>query len=1021
MVDVAKYFIEKKVTSWMVTFILLVGGAVAFTNLGRLEDPEFSIKQVNIFTSYPGATPEQVEDEVTYLLEAEMQNLPYVDEITSSSKAGISELYVTLKDTVLKDDLGQIWDEVRKKISDLEPYLPPGVSSPIVVDDFSDVYGILLAFTATEEGGYSYAELDGIVTDISKELALVDGVSKVAVSGDQTEEIRIEVPTKNLVSMGIPIETIAAVLSEQNTVASSGSIHVGQEYIRLSPTGEFQSVDELGLLTITSASSGKTVKLRDIATIERTYSEPASHIIQFNGKPAITLGVSFLPGVNVVEVGEAVRAELNAISDMIPLGVEYNPIYFQSDEVANAVSGFLMSLAQAVGIVIVVLLIFMGLRSGVLIGLILVITIFGTFIVMDVAGIALQRISLGGLIVSLGMLVDNAIVVVEGVLIGMKKGRTKLQAASDVVKQTKWPLLGATVVAITAFGPIGLSPDSIGEFVGSLFWVLLISLLISWFTAVGLTPFFCDLMFKDGDIPIGDEEENDPYKGFIFVIYKKLLSVAMAHRWISILVLVGMLFAALWSFQFVKQAFFPASATPMFYVELRYPQGTSIETTTEKAAELGSFLSNDERVEFVASTINYGFSRFMLTYSSVEYGENNAQLVVRTHSRDEIPALLNDIDAYLRSEQPEVSFMTRRMQLGPASGAKLEVRFQGKDADVLRELAGEVKDIYRSNGNLTAIRDDWKEPVKVLQPVFDVEKGAELGITKSDLESALLTFAEGQTVGVYRDGTDLLPINVTLPEAERDGADKLQNIQLYSNGRYINITEVTDGFNVVWENPIIEHIDRERTITAMADPSLDSPFIADELFYQVRDAIEAIELPDGYTMEFGGEFESSNEARGNMARLAPMGYLFMLIITILLFNSFKEAAVVWMCVPLMLIGIVTGLLVLNIPFGFMGFIGLLSLTGMVVKNGIVLIDQVNVEIGKGKDHYRAMYDAAISRLRPVMMAAVTTILGLLPLLADPFFQDMAVVISFGLGFATLLTLVAVPVFYVAFFKAKRTV
>ncbi|TCS37692.1 efflux RND transporter permease subunit [Reinekea marinisedimentorum] len=1020
MVDVAKYFIEKRVTSWMITFILLVGGAVAFTNLGRLEDPEFSIKQVNIFTSYPGATPEQVEDEVTYLLEAEMQNLPYVDQITSTSTAGMSELNVELKDTIPGDSLGQIWDEVRKKISDLEPYFPPGVGSPLVVDDFSDVYGILLAFTATEEGGYSYAELDSIVTDLSKELALVEGVSKVAVGGDQTEEIRIEVPTKNLVSMGIPIETIAAVLSSQNTVSSSGSITVGQEYIRLSPTGEFQSVDELGLLTITS-ENGNTVKLRDIATIERTYSEPATHIIQFDGKPAITLGVSFLPGVNVVEVGELVRAELESLSSMIPLGVEYNPIYFQSDEVANAVSGFLMSLVQAVGIVIVVLLVFMGLRSGILIGLILVITIFGTFIIMDMAGISLQRISLGGLIVSLGMLVDNAIVVVEGVLIGMKKGKTKLQAASDVVKQTKWPLLGATVVAITAFGPIGLSPDSIGEFVGSLFWVLLISLLISWFTAVALTPFFCDLMFKEGAAVVSDEEENDPYKGFIFTIYKKLLSAAMAHRWVSIVVLVGMLFGALWSFQFVKQAFFPASATPMFYVELRYPEGTSMETTTAKAAELGSFLSEDERVEFVASTINYGFSRFMLTYQSVEYGENNAQLVVRTHNRDEIPALLNDIDSYLSYEQPEVFFMTRRIQLGPASGSKLEVRFQGKDATVLRELAEEVKDIYRSNEYLSGVRDDWKQPVKVLQPVFDVEKGAELGITKSDFETALLTFAEGQTVGVYRDGTDLLPIKLTLPETERDGVDQLQNIQLYSNGRYINITEVTDGFNVVWENPTIEHRDRERTITAMADPALDSPYIADELFFQVKDAIDAIELPEGYTLTHGGEYESSAEARGNMARLAPMGYMFMLIITILLFNSFKEAAVVWLCVPLMLVGIVTGLLVLNIPFGFMGFIGLLSLTGMVVKNGIVLIDQVNVEINDGKDHYRAMYDAAISRLRPVMMAAVTTILGLLPLLADPFFQDMAVVISFGLGFATLLTLVAVPVFYVTFFKAKRTV
>ncbi|TXR51346.1 efflux RND transporter permease subunit [Reinekea thalattae] len=1018
MVDVAKYFIEKKVTSWMVTAILLVGGVMAFFNLGQLEDPEFSIKQVNIFTSYPGATPEQVEDEVTYLLEAEMQNMPYVDEITSTSSAGLSEVNVLLKDTVPGEILNQVWDEVRKKVGDLEPYFPPGVGSPIVVDDFSDVYGILYAFVASEENTFSYAELDSIVTEVSQRLALVDGVSKVVIAGDQTEEIRIEVPTKNLASMGIPIEAIASVLSEQNVVNSSGYITIGEEYLRLSPSGEFESVEELGLLNITSAS-GKTVKLRDIATISRAYTEPSSHIIQFQGKPAITLGVSFLSGVNVVEVGDQVRAEMAQLADVIPLGVDYQPIYFQGDEVDKAVNGFLFSLLQAVVIVVLVLLVFMGLRSGFLIGLVLTVTIFGTFIVMDIANIALQRISLGGLIIALGMLVDNAIVVVEGVLIGMQKGRTKLQAASDVVKQTKWPLLGATVIAVTAFAPIGLSPDSMGEFVGSLFWVLLISLMISWFTAVSITPFFCDLLFKDKSFVTADSE--DPYGGVIFTLFKRLLSAAMGHRWITIGAMVLMLFVAIIGFGSVKQAFFPASSTPIFYVELRYPTGHSMESTTEKAAQLGSYLNEDQRVDFVASTINGGLPRYVLTYSAIESDTNSAQLVVRAFESEDIPDLLADIESYLAENQPEVFVKLRRMALAPPTAADIEVRFQGEDAQVLRELAEQVKTIYRANDNLDKIRDDWRQPVKVLQPIFDVEKGAELGISKNDFETALLTFSEGQTVGVYRDGTDLLPIKLMLSEEESGSVDQLANIQLYSNGRYISITEVTNGFNVVWENPNIEHKDRERTITVLADPALDSPFIADQLFQQVRADIEAIELPNGYSMAFGGEYEASSEARTNMAKLVPMGFLFMVIITILLFNSFLETAAVWICVPLSLIGIVTGLLLLDIPFGFMGFIGQLSLTGMVVKNGIVLIDQVNVELASGKDHYRAMYDAAVSRLRPVMMAAITTILGLVPLLGDPFFQDMAVVISFGLGFATLLTLIAVPVLYITFHRAKRTI
>lgn len=1017
--DIARYFIERKVTSWMVTLILLIGGILAFLSLGRLEDPEFSIKQVNIITQYPGATPAQVEDEVTYLLEREMQNLPYVKQILSTSTAGLSKLSIEMKDTTPGDSLGQVWDEVRKKIRDLEEQLPPGAESPRVIDDFSDVYGILFALSGETEGAFAAHELTTIGSDLGKELALVEGVSKVTVSGSQREQINIEIPRHNLVAMGIPVEQIAGLLNEQNVVSHSGFVNVGEDYVRLSPTGEFNSLDELGLLTITSAQTGQTVKLKDIAEISRGYQTPSSHVIHHNGRSAIALGVSFLPGVNVVEVGQRVREKLNASMSLVPQGVVLEPIYFQGDEVEQAVNGFIMSLVQAIVIVIVVLLIFMGFKSGLLIGLILAITILGTFIVMDMVGLALQRISLGGLIVALGMLVDNAIVVTEGILIGLKRGKTKLQAASDVVKQTQWPLAGATVIAITAFAPMGLSPDSIGEFVGSLFWVLLISLTISWFTAVTLTPFFCDLLFKE-DIAAGDSEERDPYRGVIFTVYKRILSLAMNHRWITIVLLVSALAGAGYGFSFVKQAFFPSSLTPLFYAELRYPSATNLETTEAKVQALEAELASDDRVNFVTATFNQGLPRFILTYMAMESGYNNVQLVVRTHRVEDIDPLLNDIHEYLSDEQPEVHFTLRKLQLGPGGGAKLETRFSGPNADVLRDLSEQAKDIYRSDSNLEGIRDDWKDQVKVLQPVFNAEKASELGISKTDYDSALLTQLQGQQVGAFRDGTKLLPIVATVPERERDSVDRLKDIQIFTNGTYVNLTEVTERFDIIWENPVIERRDRQRTITAMADPHINSPYNADQLFKRTRAEIEAIELPVGYSMEFGGEWEDSNMARENMVRLAPMGYLFMFVITVLLFNSVKETLVVWFCIPLMMIGIATGLLVLDVPFGFMGFIGLLSLSGMVIKNGIVLIDQVNVEIREGKDHYSAMFDAAVSRLRPVFMAALTTILGLAPLFLDPFFKDMAVVISFGLGFATVLTLVAVPVFYVVFFNAKQS-
>ncbi|MDX1473061.1 MAG: efflux RND transporter permease subunit, partial [Reinekea sp.] len=560
--DIARYFIEKKVTSWMVTLILLVGGALAFMNLGRLEDPEFSIKQVNVVTQYPGASPQQVEDEVTYLLEREMQNLPYVDQIKSTSIAGLSTLSIAMKDTTPGDTLGQVWDEVRKKLRDIENQLPPGAKTPIVVDDFSDVYGILYAITADAEHMFEYHELASIAADLSKELALVEGVSKVTISGAQREQIEIRVPRKNLVAMGIPIEQIAGVLSSQNVVSNSGYVHVGDEYIRLTPTGEFSTIEELESLSIVSPVNGQSTKLKDIAEIVRGYQDPSNHIIHHDGKTGLALGVSFLPGVNVVDVGERVRAKLADSADLIPLGINLDAIYFQGDEVSHAVNGFLLSLVQAVVIVVIVLLIFMGLKSGILIGMILAITIFGTFIVMDMVGLTLQRISLGGLIIALGMLVDNAIVVTEGILIGLQRGKTKIQAASDVVKQTQWPLLGATVIAITAFAPMGLSPDNIGEFVGSLFWVLLISLTISWFTAVSLTPFLCDLMFKEA-ITDGHPSDNDPYKGIIFTIYKGILNRAMGHPWVTVALILIALAGAGVGFQQVKQAFFPSSKTPM--------------------------------------------------------------------------------------------------------------------------------------------------------------------------------------------------------------------------------------------------------------------------------------------------------------------------------------------------------------------------------------------------------------------------------------------------------------------------
>ncbi|MGO2355094.1 MAG: efflux RND transporter permease subunit [Marinomonas foliarum] len=1020
--DIAAYFIQRKVTSWMVTLILLVGGAIAFTNLGQLEDPEFTIKDALIITQYPGASPEQVEEEVTYPIETELQNLPYVDKITSTSKAGYSKVQLTIKDTYRAKELKQIWDEVRKKIRDIQGQFPSGVATPMVLDDFGDVYGVMLAINGE---GYPYKDLKNYVDYIKRELVLVDGVAKVTVAAEQDEQVTIEISRSKMANMGIAPSQLESLLANQNSVSNAGRVKVGSEYIRISPTGEFKDISELENLIVGTPTDGNLIRLRDIATVKREYVEPQTHIVDFNGAKSLLLGISFSSGVNVVKIGEVLENRIEELQYQQPVGLNMEPIYFQSKEVERSVSNFLLNLVAAVAIVILVLLVFMGIRSGILIGIILLLTILGTFIVMDYFHINLQRISLGGLIIALGMLVDNAIVVTEGVLIGMQRGMTKIQAASAVVKQTKWPLLGATVIAVTAFAPIGLSPDSVGEFVGSLFYVLLISLLLSWITAITLTPFFCDLFFKETITKANNEDGSaeelaDPYKGFIFTGYKWLLDKAMHYRWVTVILLVGSLLTAGWAFQFVKQSFFPPSTTPMFYMDIQMPEGTHIDSTYKTVRQIETDLLKDDRINYVTSTTGQGALRFMLTYNAEQANSSYAQFIVRTESTEVIPGLLKDLYYKMQEEYPELEVKLQRLQLGPASGAKLEARVSGPDPKHLRQISAQIQDIYRADGGLENIKDNWRQPVKVLRPIFNDAQARRLGISKKELDDVLLTNFTGSQIGLYREGTDLLPIVRTAPENERVSIDQIRDLQIYSpaSGSYVTLSTLVSGFETVWEDPIIERRDRKRTITVMADPKILGDETAMAIFGRTRGAVEAIHLPPGYVLDWGGEYESSTDAQANIFKALPMGYLFMFIITILLFNSIRVPLTIWFCVPLALIGVSTGLLVMNSAFSFMALLGFLSLSGMTVKNGIVLADQINYELEQGTEKYEAIFNSAVSRVRPVCMAAITTILGMIPLLYDAFFEGMAVVISFGLGFATLLTLVAVPVFYAMLFRVK---
>ncbi|GGY34499.1 multidrug transporter AcrB [Bacterioplanes sanyensis] len=1013
----ATYFIRHATTSWMVLLILLIGGVISYLNLGRLEDPQFTIKEAMVVTFYPGASALQVEEEVTAPLENAIQSLAYIDYVDSISKAGSSQIHLVIKPEYQSEQLPQIWDELRRKIRDRQGSLPPGVKTPIIKDDFGDVFGVLLALTGDE---YTYEDLSDYADFLKRELTTLEGIAKVEITGTQTEQVFIDISRERMTNLGIPISRLYGLLNTQNTVNSAGHIRIMDEYVRIYPTGEFQSVQELGNLLVSEPGSDKLIYLHDIARISEGVAEVPTHLTNYQAEPSLRIGVAFNSGVNVVEVGKHLRQRLADLEDNRPLGMELHTLYDQPAEVDKSSTGFVYNLLAAIVIVILVLLVFMGMRAGLIIGSILFLTVLGTFIVMETMGIQLHRISLGALIIALGMLVDNALVVTEGIMIGIQRGLSRREAAYQIVRQTQWPLLGATVIAITAFAPIGLSPDSTGEFVGSLFFVLLISLLLSWLTALSLTPFLCNLLFKDGQAD-NNADANETYKGLLYDVYRAILSRMLQHRMITMVSMVVAMIIAIVGFGQVKQSFFPPSNTPMFLVDIWLPEGTDIRATQQTARQLEQYFLKQPRVEFTSSTVGQGEQRFMLTYATEKQYPAYAQVMVRAEQREHIPALIDDARQWVADHIPGTFIKFKRLQIGPGSSAKIEARFSGPDQTVLRQLAEEATQILRDHDYAANIRYDWRQRVKVIRPAFNEDNARRAGISKQDLDDLLQLSVSGRTVGLYREGTTLKPIVIRPPEQERLNVDGLMDLQIWSPvfKRYIPIQQIVERFDVVFEDPIIARRDRKRTIEVYADPAANAPINANALFKQVRPQLEAIALPTGYQLEWGGEYESSRKAQASVFASLPLGYLIMFIITVLLFNEARSAIVIWSCVPLAIIGVTAGMLLLQAEFGFMALLGFLSLSGMIVKNGIVLVDQIRFELDNGKAGYDAIFEASVSRLRPVTMAALTTILGLLPLLADPFFSAMAVVICFGLGFATVLTLGVVPVMYSLTHGIKR--
>ena len=801
-------------------------------------------------------------------------------------------------------------------------------------------------------------------------------------------------------------------------------MRVGDRHIALDPQGAFDSADEMLDLVIGSDRSGRQLFLRDVASLERGDREPPRRLLRYDGKPAIGLGISTVRGGNVVTMGDGVRRKLDELEQYRPVGVEFGEINFQPTAVSTAINQFVVKLGQAVSIVFVVLIVAMGLRAGLIIGAVLFLTIMTTFLVMFLKGdLLMERISLGALIIALCMLTDNAIIVIEACKVGIERGENKLDVIREAVAQNQWPLFAATAIGILAFAAIGLSEDASGEMLRSLFWVILISLTLSWVSSVTVTPLLSYLLFKP--IAGGTAGRDDPYDRLPFRAYRRALALALKFRWAVVLICLVALGASLYGLTRVKQGFFTSPDRPQFLVDVFLPAGTHIRETEAFAGEVQPYIQALPGVTHVTSLIGGGGLRFMLTYGPERENPAYVQFLVDVDDWRKIEGLVADIQRRLDERHPDANAIARKFLFGPNNGGRIQARFQGPDPATLLQLSDQARRVLAEDVGAVGVRDDWGEPVKVIRPdLLDLQAGRN-GISRVEVADALRAGFEGRVVGYYREPgstgwgvfpqeTRFLPIIARPPQDEREDVSAINSLQIWSPvaGRMIPLSQVTSGTEVVWEDPVIMRRDRMPTITVHADPRFGLP---SELFGRVRLAIEQIERPPGYSLEWGGEEEDNNRARTRLAEPIPFFAAVMVFICVCLFNSIRSTILMWLVMPLVLIGVTTGLLLTGMPFTFMALLGVLALGGELIKMQIVVLSKVRNEMERGKSPYQALLDGGTSKVRPVCMVAFTTVLGMIPLLLDPFFGAMAACVIFGLATAAVLCLIVTPVFYAIFF------
>ena len=1006
------YSLENKKIIYFFLAIMLIGGIYSFVKLPKKEDSPFVIKQAVLVTQYPGATPQEVEKLITEPIEREIQSMSDVFQIKSESYFGMSKISIELQPTLAPDYMPVKWDELRRKVANIQPRLPSGASAINVSDDFGDVFGIYYALTADE--GFTYDDMRDWAQKIKTELTPIQGVQKVYLFAEQTQVVNVRISVPKLANLGIDPNSIQQVLQTQNLLVNTGEIMTGTYQLRVRAEGTYKSIEDIRDQLIVTKGGGE-VRLGDIATIERGYMDPPSNLMRVDGKRAIGIGVATGAKDDVVAVGDAVAEHLKEMEQLFPIGMELKTIYPENQIADEANNGFILNLIESLLIVIVIIFLVMGSRAGMLVGSSLLFSVGGTLLIMLIWGVGLNRTSLAAFIIAMGMLVDNAIVVTDNAQVGIKRGLSRYQALVDGATKPQWALLGATFIAVCSFLPMYLAPASVAEIVKPLFIVLAVSLGLSWILALTQTTTFGNFILKEAK----PGESKDPYDTKLYHKFEKILGRLIKRRYLTLTSVVATLFLSLFIMSIMPQSFFPIMNKPYFRPDLIFPEGYGIDDVERNVIKIEEYLKNNDKIKSYSFTLGGSPVRYYLASSSIGPKPNFANVLIETKDAKDAQSEENKFYEYMVANYPDILTRSALFALSPVPDAAIEIGFVGDNIDTLVALTQRAQEIARKNDMVMEVRNSWGNKVPVWKPLYSQEKGLRLGITRQQMAYSLRSATNGVPLGEYREGDVFMPI--LLKDADRDSMNlnDIKTLPVYSaKGRSVKVEQVIDDFSLDYEYSVVKRYNRQRYMMMQCEPKRGANTMA--AFNQLwQDIQQEVQIPEGYKLQYFGE--QSEQDKGNKAIAANIPLMFGLIYLTLLFlfpKYYRKPVLIMCMLPLIFIGVVLGLLVFGKSLDFFAMLGLLGLIGMNIKNAIVLVDEIGLQLDSGLAPVNAVVEATKTRIVPVTMASGTTILGMLPLLGDAMFAGMAATIMGGLFVSTILTIFVLPVTYCIFFKIK---